>query len=284
MPPLFVPLAGRRPRRRVPRALRPSLIELDYARALLALVARVREAFEPVLAEAPALLEAAARERADARTDAGEGDRLRELVEAARQRIAQSFETLALETLARSIARRTEEHQQAQLRRQVRSVLGVDVLLTDRKLAATMNGFVAENVSLIKADLGTEVANRIEKVVTRGVSSGLRWPDIAKDVDASFEFGRKRAHFIARDQVGKFYGQVNETRQKELGLDEYVWRTSRDRRVRGDPAGKFPRAKYSHFHREGVRFKWSEPPPDGHPGEPVICRCYAEPVFDPLLK
>jgi SPP1 gp7 family putative phage head morphogenesis protein len=282
---LLVPIAGRRPRRRTPpRPIPPTLIELDYARSILVRVEMIREAFAPLLAELPALLEAAARERHDeGRADAGESRRVRELVTLARERLRAALDERALDALAHSIARRTEQHQQAQLRRQVRAVLGTDVLLTDRKLASVMEGFVAENVALIKADLG-EVAARVEKVVTRGVSSGLRWQDIGKDIDASFDFGRERAHFIARDQVGKFYGQVNETRQKDLGLDEYIWRTSRDARVRGNPTGKFPRSKPSHFAREGVRFKWSEPPEDGHPGEPVICRCYAEPVLDPLLK
>jgi SPP1 gp7 family putative phage head morphogenesis protein len=274
---------GQRRRRRVPRQLRPSMIELDYTRSLLRLVDRVRLAFAQVISEAPALLESAALERADdARADAGEADRLRQLIAQARDTLIASLPVRELEQLAVEVARRTEGHQKTQLIRQVRAKLGVDVLLTDPRLGSIMEGFVAENVSLIKS-VPEEIAARLEKTVTRGVSSGLRWRDIAEDVQADFDVGRQRAHVIARDQVGKFYGQVSQTRQKDLGATEYIWRTARDGRVRGNPTGNFPKAKYSHWDREGVRFRWDEPPPDGHPGQPILCRCYPEPVLDHLL-
>jgi SPP1 gp7 family putative phage head morphogenesis protein len=274
---------GQRRRRRVPRQLRPSMIEMDYTRSLLQLVDRVRIAFAQVISEAPALLDAVALERADdARADAGEADRLRQLIAQARDTLIASLPVRELEQLAVEVARRTEGHQKTQLIRQVRAKLGVDVLLTDPRLGSIMEGFVAENVSLIKS-VPEEIAARLEKTVTRGVSSGLRWRDIAEDVQADFDVGRQRAHVIARDQVGKFYGQVSQTRQKDLGATEYIWRTARDGRVRGNPTGNFPKAKYSHWDREGVRFRWDEPPPDGHPGQPILCRCYPEPVLDHLL-
>ena len=47
-----------------------------------------------------------------------------------------------------------------------------------------------------------------------------------------------------------------------------------DERVRGNPNGKYPNAKYNHWEREGQIFSVDEPPEDGHPGEPIRCRCY----------
>jgi uncharacterized protein with gpF-like domain len=54
--------------------------------------------------------------------------------------------------------------------------------------------------------------------------------------------------------------------------------------VRGNPAGLYPHAKYSHHHREGKTYRDSKPPPDGHPGEPIRCRCWREPVFEDILS
>jgi uncharacterized protein with gpF-like domain len=34
---------------------------------------------------------------------------------------------------------------------------------------------------------------------------------------------------------------------------------------------------------EETPFPYASPPPEGLPGEPILCRCYAEPVFDDLL-
>lgn len=98
---------------------------------------------------------------------------------------------------------------------------------------------------------------------------------------------KRRAELIARDQTSKLTGTLNKVRQEAIGITEYIWRTSKDSRVSGDPSGKYPDAdKNSTFHgdhyaRDGKRFKWSEPPPDGHPGEPGFCRCHAQPVIDP---
>ena len=43
-----------------------------------------------------------------------------------------------------------------------------------------------------------------------------------------------------------------------------------------------PKSKYhgNHWDREGKVYEWNNPPPDGNPGMPINCRCYAEPIFD----
>ena len=35
-----------------------------------------------------------------------------------------------------------------------------------------------------------------------------------------------------------------------------------------------------HWQREGQAFRWDQPPDDGHPGQPIHCRCTAEPIID----
>lgn len=65
-----------------------------------------------------------------------------------------------------------------------------------------------------------------------------------------------------------------------LGIKKYRWRHSRDERVRGNPGGKYPKARPSHWAREGKIYSWNDPPPGGHPGMDYQCRCTAEPVFE----
>lgn len=79
----------------------------------------------------------------------------------------------------------------------------------------------------------------------------------------------KRAVLIGSDQVGKLLGQLNQYRQQKDGVEEYIWRTMMDNRVRPE-----------HRSREGKTFRWDSPPSDGHPGWAVRCRCHAEPVFN----
>lgn len=95
---------------------------------------------------------------------------------------------------------------------------------------------------------------------------------------------KKRAHLIARDQTSKTTGTLNQIRQQAIGIEEYIWRTSRDQRVVGNPTGIYPVGNLKHedhYHREGKRFRWDSPPEDGHPGQAIQCRCHAEAIIDP---
>lgn len=94
---------------------------------------------------------------------------------------------------------------------------------------------------------------------------------------------KSRAKVIARDQAQKLNANFSQVRQEEAGIDGYIWRTAKDNRVVGAPGGLYPkptRLHGDHFRREGKEFKWADPPPDGHPGEPIMCRCVAEPIID----
>lgn len=255
-----------RRRARVPRQVFPRAIVREYARELLAVVARAEGAVAPLLEVLPRLLDSAARERADA----GEGRRVREEVDRVRRQLDDALRSADLDRVLGNLARRVADFNREQLGRQVHAALGADVL-QDRGLAAVFEGFVAENVALIR-DLGPRVLGQVERAVTRAVASGTPHPELAREIEDSFRVSRDRARLIARDQVGKLYGQVNGARQRTLGVTRYVWRTVRDERVRSE-----------HAEREGQTFSWDDPPEDGHPGEPINCRCSAEPLFDEIL-
>jgi uncharacterized protein with gpF-like domain len=109
-----------------------------------------------------------------------------------------------------------------------------------------------------------------------------------------------RASLIAVDQAHKINASLNQLRSEELGSISYIWRTADDERVRGNPSGKYPNVPKSrnHFLRDDKEFLWKpwggsektrpvnasgkkipDPPKEGNPGEPINCRCIAEPVF-----
>lgn len=278
-------------RRRLPVQQPPKLIERAYAEELAALVVpRIRAALGPLLAALPGMLERAKAERridqepgwtsraparmaAWWRRDAGEGKQARQLLEAARQKIRGSISTAEIEALAEKFARRTATYQRIQLGRQVNAALGVDVAASDKRLPPLIDAFVDANVGLVK-DIGDRVAARVESEVLRAVQDGSLHGDIAGQIE-KIGFGEERAKLIARDQVGKLYGQINATRQGELGIQKFIWRSSGDERVRD-----------LHEELDGQEFSYAEGghPTEGLPGEPVLCRCWAEPVFDEILE
>lgn len=289
-------MVGRsRKRRKLPAQIPPRPIEREYAAAIGRLVDRAVTELEPLYRELPQLLARAQadREHVDAvdgkergappwecsrvagaigngstprppstmRRDAGEGKRIRDLVDAARGNLRASLSTDKLEALAGEFAQRTTTYQRIQLSRQLHAAVGVDVLVTDRKLAAVTEGFVAENVALIKT-VPDVLFDKIEQATTRAVTEGTLHTDLAKELAEQVGVAKNRAALIARDQVGKIYGQANAARQAELGIDRFVWRTVNDARVRDE-----------HKDLEGKIFSYADGghPEEGLPGEPINC-------------
>lgn len=266
-------IVGRRRRRRarLPRQVPPNAIARDYTREVVELVDRALSALDPLRAELPDLLSSARRERE--RLDAGEGRRLQELIAQVEAVATAAVAPSATRALARQFALRTSTYQRLQLQKQVRAALGADIFAADPNLEPIFDTFAAENAALIR-DVPQKVVNEVALLSTRAVASGTLHKDLADQIQERVAIGQRRARLIARDQVGKLYGQLNVQRQRAMGVEHFIWRTSADRRVRPE-----------HVTLEGRRFPTNEGAPgEGLPGEPVLCRCYAEPDFSAILE
>lgn len=268
--------AAKRPRKVLPRQIQPRPLEREYGKELMALVKQVHTALHPLMVQLPSIMrEASARFDSpfdvDSRFDADDpGRKVRALVNQARDALKTTLNTDKLEELARKYARATSSFQKEQLARQTRAAVGINLATADRKVALMVDGFVTANVTLI-SNLPEQIINRVEGKIADAVQKGTRYEDLAKDLEKSFGMDEDRAARIARDQIGTAYGQINAARQQELGVTRFIWRTSRDERVRDE-----------HAEREGEIYEYDDPPDGELPGEPINCRCYAEPVFDML--
>lgn len=260
--------AGRNRLRKVlPRAQQPDLIRGQYLIELRYALAPMKRLLDSVLRPLmPTLLEQV---RAEQRHDAGEAARARGAVEIARETFSGGFRNLS--STARQVGEATSTFQKRQLQRQLQAAVGIEVPLRDPNLGPKLELFTEENVRLIKS-IPARYFDEVEQLVLDAVERGRRWESLAVDIEARFDVSDSRAKLIARDQVGKFYGEVARARQTSLGIKSYVWRTVRDERVRDE-----------HSDREGEIFEWRSPPEDGHPGEPINCRCYAEPDLEAAL-
>ena len=142
----------------------------------------------------------------------------------------------------------------------------------DDDLDALKEIWVGENLDLIRS-IDDETMRRIRQILTARITGSVNHAGLAKDLIAEIQAitdkEKRRAELIARDQLGKLHGQINRRKQESLGIDEYEWETSHDERVRD-----------SHRALQGKVFSWSKPPPEGHPGYPIRCRCIALPVID----
>lgn len=138
----------------------------------------------------------------------------------------------------------------------------------DPGLNLALDKFRADNVALI-TKLADDQIDRIETTLSENY--GLRAEDLAKKLDEQGDVTGSRAKLIARDQTLKLNGQLTQTRQQSAGIEEYIWTTSGDERVRDE-----------HAERDGERFRWDTPPEDGNPGQPIQCRCTAFPIVPGL--
>lgn len=83
-----------------------------------------------------------------------------------------------------------------------------------------------------------------------------------------------RAKLIARDQTQKLCSDLNQARQRDVGVSHYIWRGIDDGRERD-----------SHIANNDQRFSWESPPEEtGHPGEDIQCRCVADPDLSGLIE
>lgn len=129
-----------------------------------------------------------------------------------------------------------------------------------------MMEFIEENVNLITR-LDADTRRRMLEAVDESFRNAPGDRDaIARDVRREMRITGRRVKLIARDQTNKGIGQLTMLRQTEAGIRRYEWEDSGDQRVRP-------------LHREnnGFVFSWNDPPPTGHPGHAINCRCVAIP-------
>ena len=169
--------------------------------------------------------------------------------------------------------------------RVMKIVMGVAVFSDEKWKRDVLGSWVSDNTLLIK-DIEEKALVDVRGTISRGFSESKSSRTIAKEIfglkDSVLSKSLKRADLIAVDQVGKLNADLTRNRHKDIGVDDYRWRNMRDRRVRGNPNGLYPRSAQDHWRREGKLFSWDKPPTGGHPGYAVRCRCYAEANFDEL--
>jgi uncharacterized protein with gpF-like domain len=238
----------------------------------------VRKAYADALAEQVQIIKA-------------QSQNLSELVRsgAERRTVAAELARLSAETaerlrgdaprIAQSFVKATDKAQKKAIESALSAAMGVDFarVIDTPSVSEAIDIGLEWNTSLIKS-IGSEHWGKVGKAVLDNYRGALSEP-LTDRIQSIGGVTETRAAFIARDQTAKLTGSITQARQEAVGVDEYIWRTAQDERVVGNPSGKYPEGSeghMDHFHREGKVFKWSSPPPDGHPGESFNCRCFAQ--------
>jgi SPP1 gp7 family putative phage head morphogenesis protein len=144
------------------------------------------------------------------------------------------------------------------------------------------------NVSLIKT-IPQQYFEKLRQDVENAVRKGELSSTLREKIQDTSKASKNRARLIATDQIGKLTANIEEARQRKLGVTHYIWRTAQDTRVRSLANSN----GYSdHKSLEGTLQKWSKPPVTvfkgkragerHHPGTDIRCRCNAQAVYDDM--
>lgn len=189
------------------------------------------------------------------------------------QRMAQRFG--GIEQTARRLAalavKRNVDTVDDRLKASIKASLRMDispVLTQSGPILDAMRAATQANVDLITS-IPKQYFEKLGDAIGKNMEAGLRFEDLAKEVERIGGVTESRAKLIARDQTSKMNSAFNKTRQSSLGIGRYTWQTSGDERVREE-----------HQANDGQVFNWNDPPATGHPGDDVNCRCAAVPFFD----
>jgi uncharacterized protein with gpF-like domain len=158
-----------------------------------------------------------------------------------------------------------------------------------------------KNYGLIKDTLMKQYVGQVNDLTEKAVTAGWSVSHLTKQIRGlDDKITKSKANFIARDQIGKLNGEITQRRMESVGLSMYIWETSGDERVRGNPEGKYPNANPSHWLMDGALCRWDDPTvysqdggktwidrPAGavqlHPGFDYLCRCTATSYWDELV-
>lgn len=137
--------------------------------------------------------------------------------------------------------------------------------------------------------------NDLKKIISKGVYDSVMRGDALsvvrkKILESTNDYTKKKAQFIARDQVSKLNGAINKIQQKSVNINLYVWSAVGDARTRN-----------SHSNLNGVICSWDDPTiyykvEDnklvkhkrlssmfiGNPSDDYQCRCFGLPFIPEL--
>lgn len=136
-----------------------------------------------------------------------------------------------------------------------------------------------------------EMRAKVYEQITAGARREELIPPILKitqTIQGSHEQAMNKAKFLARQESRLMMATFKETRYKDAGIKEYIWRCVH-RPIDASPNQHTPgNVRYSHGLLNGKIFEFSNPPVSTNPGQPVRhnnpgtdynCRCFSRPIL-----
>ena len=204
--------------------------------------------------------------------------------------------------IAKSWVDRVNKNNRTKMIAELREKLGIDVgTILDEKMQKDLDIMMWESSTYIKT-IPTQLVAKVAQRVLQHYQ-GKPFPEnrtLRQQIKEEFKISDGRAKVIARDQTAKMNTSISAIRQRDIGIDMYIWRTVQDERVVGKPGGLYPKGTKlhkNHYIMEGKCCRWDDPNvystdngktwkartanmPHNHPGDDIQCRCRPEALID----
>lgn len=166
---------------------------------------------------------------------------------------------------------------QDSLKREGQKMLKTDYIETrdlpiKQRLGAEIDSAVKESSRYFAYGEIVKLRQDLSKMIAAGKPRG----DVVKYIKSRMKVSDNRARFIGRQETSLYTSKLKEAQYKQAGINEYIWKTVGDSRVRHD-----------HRILNKKRFSWDNPPvvdertgKRAAPGEDFNCRCVAQPVVE----
>lgn len=133
----------------------------------------------------------------------------------------------------------------------------------------------SDNLELFVKKFTDEEVVKLRNFIQQNATSGFRASNLEAELQKQFKVSKNKAKFLARQETSLFTANYTKQRYQVAGINEYMWSTSQDERVRED-----------HQRLNGKIFSFDDPPivdtstgKKANPGEDFNCRCVAIPVI-----
>jgi SPP1 gp7 family putative phage head morphogenesis protein len=176
---------------------------------------------------------------------------LQALIERSRQPDIQAASQLLAERMVSQVSAKNMRTWRAAAAKSQRSAMLYRLLQQEMAgpTGVRVQQIVRENAALISS-LSIEAATTFTEEIERAQQAGARAATIDKMARKRFpELLRSRVHLISRTETAKCSSALTQARAEHLNLPCYIWRTSKDARVRD-----------SHAKMDGVVCFWAGPP------------------------
>lgn len=166
-----------------------------------------------------------------------------------------------------------------------KKAIGVDLrgAVKDEDLDDFLEAVALRNAALIQG-MAEDLIKSVQYETIQAVLNGESYSQLQKKLKERLGVSDSRARLIARDQSSKLKAALDKKRAEDAGLNEYIFRTSEDERVRPTHEAMANRTcRYDDptvYQKDG---KWVSRSGVGgvklHPGEDIQCRCSGQAVI-----